>query len=238
MPMLCPQPAAATPCPNTRFTPLGIALPGYIANEMSTIQILGIFAATCASVMLPTLLAISRKRPDLPKRELSTAMWFVLCGCIHLILEGYFAFNAVATSRHVLAQMWKEYSLSDSRYLTRDAFVVTMETVTAVCWGPLSFVCAWCIVADHPARHVLQAVISLGQIYGDVLYYGTCTFEYVVRALEFSRPEPYYFYGYYVFLNAIWIVIPSMLLWSSCKKTTRAFTRVQQLEATKNGKAH
>ncbi|KAK6850509.1 3-beta-hydroxysteroid-Delta(8)-Delta(7)-isomerase [Apiospora arundinis] len=231
-------PAGGDALPEHPFYPLGIALPGYIANEMSTIQILCIFAATCGSVMLPTLLAINRKRPDLPKRELSTAMWFVLCGCIHLILEGYFAFNAVATSRHVLAQMWKEYSLSDSRYLTRDAFVVTMETVTAVCWGPLSFVCAWCIVADHPARHVLQAVISLGQIYGDVLYYGTCTLEYVVRALEFSRPEPYYFYGYYVFLNAIWIVIPSMLLWSSCKKTARAFARVQQLEATKNGKAH
>ncbi|KAK6823570.1 hypothetical protein PG995_006312 [Apiospora arundinis] len=231
-------PAGGDALPDHPFYPLGIALPGYIANEMSTIQILCISAATCGSVMLPTLLAINRKRPELPKRELSTAMWFVLCGCIHLILEGYFAFNAVATSRHVLAQMWKEYSLSDSRYLTRDAFVVTMETVTAACWGPLSFVCAWSIVVDHPARHVLQAVISLGQIYGDVLYYGTCTLEYVVRALEFSRPEPYYFYGYYVFLNAIWIAIPSMLLCSSCKKTTRAFARVQQLEATKNGKAH
>ncbi|KAK8012002.1 hypothetical protein PG989_000262 [Apiospora arundinis] len=218
-------PAGGDALPDHPFYPLGIALPGYIANEMSTIQILCIFAATCGSVMLPTLLAINRKRPDLPKRELSTAMWFVLCGCIHLILEGYFAFNAVATSRHVLAQMWKEYSLSDSRYLTRDAFVVTMETVTAVCWGP-------------PVLRVRLAVISLGQIYGDVLYYGTCTLEYVVRALEFSRPEPYYFYGYYVFLNAIWIVIPSMLLWSSCKKTARAFARVQQLEATKNGKAH
>ena len=29
-------------------------------------------------------------------------------------------------------QLWKEYSLSDSRYLTSDPFVLCMETVTAV----------------------------------------------------------------------------------------------------------
>ena len=74
--------------PDHPFYPLGIALPGYIANEMSTLRILTIFGATCAAVGLPTLLAINRTRPDLKKREVSTAMWFVLCGCIHLILEG------------------------------------------------------------------------------------------------------------------------------------------------------
>ena len=83
-------PAGDDALPDHPFYPLGIALPGYIANEMSTIQILGIFAATCVSVLLPTLVAINRKRPDLPKRELWAALWFVLCGCIHLILEGLF----------------------------------------------------------------------------------------------------------------------------------------------------
>lgn len=33
-------------------------------------------------------------------------------------------------------QLWKEYALSDSRYLTQDAFVLCMETVTAA--SPLS----------------------------------------------------------------------------------------------------
>lgn len=80
--------AAADALPDHPFYPLGIALPGYIANEMSTIRILGIFAGTCVAVGLPTLVAINRTRPDLKKREVSTAMWFVLCGCIHLILEG------------------------------------------------------------------------------------------------------------------------------------------------------
>lgn len=30
------------------------------------------------------------------------------------------------------AQLWKEYSLSDSRYLTSDAFTVSVEAITVV----------------------------------------------------------------------------------------------------------
>ncbi|CAL3965508.1 unnamed protein product, partial [Diplocarpon coronariae] len=31
----------------------------------------------------------------------------------------------------LFGQLWKEYALSDSRYLTSDPFVLCMETVTA-----------------------------------------------------------------------------------------------------------
>lgn len=34
----------------------------------------------------------------------------------------------------VFGQLWKEYALSDSRYLTQDPFVLCMETITAVCF--------------------------------------------------------------------------------------------------------
>lgn len=33
----------------------------------------------------------------------------------------------------LFAQLWKEYTLSDSRYLTLDVFTVCVETITAVC---------------------------------------------------------------------------------------------------------
>lgn len=32
----------------------------------------------------------------------------------------------------LFGQLWKEYALSDSRYLTSDPFVLCMETITAV----------------------------------------------------------------------------------------------------------
>lgn len=55
-------------------------------------------------------------------------------GCIHLFFEGYFAYNFrnMGGMQDLFGQLWKEYSLSDSRYLTQDAFVLCMETITAV----------------------------------------------------------------------------------------------------------
>lgn len=32
----------------------------------------------------------------------------------------------------LFAQLWKEYALSDSRYLTHDVFTISVETITAV----------------------------------------------------------------------------------------------------------
>jgi cholestenol delta-isomerase len=88
-----------------------------------------------------------------------------------------------------------------------------MESITALFWGPLSFLLAGFIATDHPLRHPLQIIISLGQLYGDVLYYGTCAFEFLVNGLEFSRPERYYFWGYFMLLNMFWIVIPLGECW-------------------------
>ena len=77
-----------------------------------------------------------------------------------------------------------------------------------VCWGPLSFIVASMIATDHPFRHPLQAVVSLGQLYGDVLYYATSMFDHYILNLSYSRPEAFYFWGYFVFTNAFWIIIP------------------------------
>ena len=38
----------------------------------------------------------------------------------------------MAGMQDFFGQLWKEYSLSDSRYLTSDPFVLCMETITAV----------------------------------------------------------------------------------------------------------
>ena len=57
-------------------------------------------------------------------------------------------------------------------------------------------------------RHPIQIIVSLGQLYGDVLYYGTALFDHYYKGLTYSRPEAYYFWGYYVAINFIWVVIP------------------------------
>lgn len=64
------------------------------------------------------------------------------------------------------------------------------------------------ITTEHPLRHPLQAIVSLGQLYGDVLYYATSMFDHYYFKKSYWRPEAYYYWCYYVFLNLFWIVIP------------------------------
>jgi cholestenol delta-isomerase len=64
------------------------------------------------------------------------------------------------------------------------------------------------IIKSHPCRYPLQAIVSLGQVYGDVLYYATNLFDHYYKSLSYCRPEAYYYWFYFVFMNAIWIVIP------------------------------
>lgn len=55
----------------------------------------------------------------------------------------------------------------------------------------------------------MQAAVSLGQCYGDLLYYATSMADHFYLGIEYSRPEAYYFWGYYFGANFFWIVIPA-----------------------------
>jgi len=179
-------------------------------------------------------------------------------GFIHTLIEGYYSltFLTIHQRHDLLAQMWKVYSLSDSRYLTQNAFVLCMKSITAIFWGPLSFLVASLIVKGHPLRYPLQTVLSLGQLYGEVLYYATNVFDEFVYGVSYSRPEAEVFWGLYVFLNAFWIVIPLskclgesknrvlglialVLLCTSVKASGRAFAALAKMEMVlkRNGAA-
>lgn len=238
------------------YYPLGAAVPGYVVNSLPAPSLVTTFAVGCGVILASSSALVRKSRPGIPRGELAAALWFVLCGFIHFFFEGlfsrctlrpamphtaagYFAYNFDRTGSRtdLFGQLWKEYALSDSRYMTQDAFVVCMETITAVFWGPLSFVCAYTIAMDHPLRYPLQCIISLGQLYGDVLYYGTNIFDGAVSGLVFCRPEAVYFWAYYVLLNAFWIVIPLFLIIQSVGRIVVLLSRLEELERMQ-GKKH
>ncbi|KAF2749403.1 EBDP4, emopamil-binding protein [Sporormia fimetaria CBS 119925] len=216
------------------YYPIEAEIVGYLANEWDTLTLLFAFAGGCTAIFSVTYMIVKRLRPNVSYSDLATVMWFVLCGFIHFFFEGYFAFNfkRMGGMQDLFGQLWKEYSLSDSRYLTQDAFVLCMETITAVCWGPLSFLTAALIATDHPLRYPFQGIVSLGQLYGDVLYYATCMFDHWLYNLSYSRPEGYYFWCYFVLMNAFWIVFPFVLLWNSVRATGRAFSALEKVDKT------
>ncbi|KAI9887509.1 MAG: hypothetical protein M1823_000688 [Watsoniomyces obsoletus] len=226
------MPSAAHP-----YYPLEAEIVGYLANEYSTPMLLALFVAGCAVIIGVTSLMVNGRNPNLPTAEKATIMWFVICGFIHFFFEGYFALNhtRMGPAQNLFGQLWKEYAKSDSRYLTSDPFVLCMESLTAICWGPLGFVVAWMITTSNPLRHPLQIIISLGQIYGDVLYYATSVFDLYYKGLAYSRPEFYYFWGYFFLVNFIWIVIPGLLLCSSVAASAKAFKALDKMAGMLHG---
>jgi hypothetical protein len=51
----------------------------------------------------------------------------------------------------------------------------------------------------------------MSHLYGDTLYYATSLFDDHVHGRPYFRPEPYYFWLYYFFMNFIWIVVPACM---------------------------
>ena len=94
--------------------------------------------------------------------------------------------------------------------------------------GPLSFVIGWLVMKDHPLRHPLQLAVSLGQMYGDVLYYAIFFFDESVYGAVYCRPESFYFWTYFVMLNGFWIVIPGLLIYLSTIEITKVFRFAQE----------
>ncbi|KAL1954791.1 hypothetical protein VTO42DRAFT_694 [Malbranchea cinnamomea] len=206
------------------YYPAEAQLVGYTANEWPTLFLVGTFLGGWSALLLLTLVGVSYVSPNLPKMDKVAVLWFVFTGSIHFFFEGYFVVNHahMAPAQDYFGQLWKEYSLSDSRYLTSDPFVLCMESITAVCWGPLSFLVAYLITVQHPLRYPLQLIVSLGQIYGDILYYATNAFNEYFYGVVYCRPEAYYFWFYYFSLNFIWIVVPSIFLIQSVRILSRS----------------
>ncbi|PNS18245.1 hypothetical protein CAC42_7614 [Sphaceloma murrayae] len=217
--------ASSTLVVDHRYYPIGVQIAGLIANTYSVPYILGVFAAGCVVIFAITYFITISVRPRASAGDLWSVMWFVLSGSIHLFFEGYFSVNnhRMGGLNTLFGQMWKEYALSDSRYLTQDAFVLCMESVTAFCWGPMCYCVAGMIITDHHLRYPLAAIVSLGQLYGLILYYATSLFDHYLLGIAYSRPEAYYYWGYYVFLNAFWMFIPGYLLYQSVRETGEAF---------------
>lgn len=209
-PKMEPPTPIAVPHP---YWPQNLKLDEYLPNDRPMWQILAFLFSISGALLVGTWLLTTRRRSPYilsPGRRL-VLCWFTICGFIHGVIEGYFSlyYPHILMDQSFLSQLWKEYAKGDSRYVLADNFTVCMETITAWAWGPLSI---WTVIAflrQQPYRFVLQLIVSLGQLYGDVLYFYT---EYR-DGFSHSQPgHPIYFWFYFIFMNMLWILIPSALI--------------------------
>lgn len=197
------------------FYPRDLVLEGYVPVTWSIQAIFAAFGAVVAAVVAVVWLLSGRCKVTAVERWIMC--WWAVTGLIHLLLEGYFSLNPrfyQYMSKDFFTDVWKEYSMGDSRYAARDAFVVSMESVTAFVEGPGSLVALYAIATKASYREPLQLAVSLGQLYGDVLYFATCFLEGFVHA----APGAQYFWLYFVFMNSIWVVIPGLIFVRSWRR--------------------
>ncbi|KAG0636889.1 emopamil binding protein [Tuber brumale] len=180
------------------FYPLRLSLPHYVPNTLSSTQLVSTFAAATLVILVETWVLVNTTSKEVATSEKLHCLWFALCGFIHFFFEGHFGVTPgeIAGSTHLFAQLWREYALSDSRYMSYDAFTVAMERICSI-------------------------IVSLVQLYGDVLYYATAA----IGVYESTRPEWYYFWVYFVMLNSFWIFIPSFLLYRGFVEAVEVFKR-------------
>ncbi|KAK3825742.1 MAG: EBP domain protein [Benniella sp.] len=193
------------------YYPRDLVLEHYVPNTNSVVKSLGhVLLAFSTVVCLALALGRPKRHTTLQHFEdRLTFFWFVLCGLLHILFEGYFGINhaTLAGDLSPVAQVWKEYALSDSRYLSSDPFVLVVERITTLVWGPLAIYSAWSLYHDLPSRHIAQLILSLGQIYGCILYYWTS----IVEGSPECHPDPYYYYFYFWFFNIFWMIAPVFL---------------------------
>ncbi|KAK3366343.1 Emopamil binding protein-domain-containing protein [Podospora didyma] len=215
------------------YYPVDSMVPGYAPNESHAVSIIARFGGLIAAQLVLALWVAERAanpgRPEggLGRSEQAVLCWFVLShnigGFLHCFFEGYFVVNhaTMPSSQALFAQLWKEYALSDSRYMTSDPFMLCIESLTVLIWGPLSYLLAGYIAFGRGSgenlrrRHILQVILCIGHMYGVALYYGTCFFVERHGGISFSRPEVLYQWVYFAGLNAPWAVVPAMLLYQS-----------------------
>ncbi|CAN7098999.1 hypothetical protein BRARA_F01429 [Brassica rapa] len=178
------------------YVPRDLKLPGYVPISMSMSSILSVYLASSLFVVSLVWFLFGRKKAKLHKLLMC---WWAFSGLTHLVLEGYFVFSPEFfkdNTSSYLAQVWKEYSKGDSRYAGRDSAVVAVEGITAVIEGPASLLAVYAIAKGKSYSYVLQLAISLGQLYGCLVYFITAFLE----GDNFATSS-FYYYSYYIGAN-------------------------------------
>ncbi|KAF4951823.1 hypothetical protein FGADI_7193 [Fusarium gaditjirri] len=212
------------------YFPVDAVIPDYLPNSTPVAELIATFGAIVGTVIGLAIWQTARTAKPVRHIDQFAAAWFALCGFLHIAFEGYYLVYRyqLPGMSTLFAQLWKEYTLSDSRYLTHDIFTVSVETITCLAWGPLSILTVVGILRDWHGRHVVQVIVCTAHTYGVALYYLTNWNESRVHGVAYSRPENLYFWIYYVGFNLPWAIVPLVLLRDSWLEVSSAFAALEE----------
>ncbi|KAG2200155.1 hypothetical protein INT47_012436 [Mucor saturninus] len=207
------------------YYPTTLDIPNYVPNQRSTLQLLvtaGVMMTCLMAACITTGTTFSKKTTSV-----SRFTWFCVSGILHLGFESYWLWHrhTLAGQSDLLAELWKEYAHGDSRYLSADELLLTLEVMTVFVWGPLCILTGWFILRGSNKQYFFQLVASLCHIFSCSLY-----FLMDLPQAVHCDPSPIYFYIYFIAFNSPWIIVPLMLVYQSYQHIDEAFktkTKIQ-----------
>lgn len=129
------------------YHPATLDLPSYTATTVSPATLAPLLGGLGLAVLALAWRLLAALNPTLTVRARATACWFLFCGLLHIHFEGYFVRHrrSLAARTDLVGALWKEYALSDSRYLLAGAgegqFVFAIEVLTVVRAHSLLSIC-------------------------------------------------------------------------------------------------
>ncbi|KAI9252086.1 Emopamil binding protein-domain-containing protein [Sporodiniella umbellata] len=200
---------------NHPYYPKDTQLWNYIPNDKSTLELIVTFGSLV--VFINGLFYYRWGQHSGSPFKFS---WFVTCAWLHCGFELYYILNVgrLPAQNSLWAQLWKEYGKGDSRYMIVDNELLVMEIMTTVIYGPLCILTAYFVVLKSKQQYVFQLIVS-------VCHMASCIHYYLAELPNASHcdPSPIYFWGYFVLMNAPWIIVPAMCIIQSYKHIQRAF---------------
>lgn len=128
------SPAHATKSMTHPYYSRDLKIDNYVPNSMSTIVLLS-WVIAIVVIWLTTMYIISGTAAQMkPGKDRFIFCWFSICALTHCCFEVYWVFyrKTVASRTDFLAELWREYAHSDSRYMVSDPLVLTLEIMTVV----------------------------------------------------------------------------------------------------------
>ncbi|KAG8214611.1 Emopamil binding protein-domain-containing protein [Butyriboletus roseoflavus] len=150
------------------------------AIGLAGVGAIGLIATACANAFLPKharwqdrftfFWLVSTQQDDLKDYQ-RIAIVKAFDALIHFFFEGSFLYlstfgRSVNTSTGFFADLWKEYTLADTRWGVSDPTVVSLEILTVFGAGSLCCYILTQVIKNDPSRHYWIIVLSTAELYG------------------------------------------------------------------------
>lgn len=137
-------------------------------------------------------------------------------------------------SKAPMARLWQEYGKADRRWAGADLTVISLELLTVGLEAPCAAYLANLITTINNSSSgaqnarriarlwILAIMVSTGELYGGFMTFAP---EWLSGNTSLYTDDKVFLWGYLVFANMIWVVVPIWVIWKGWGEVVAAFEK-------------